>query len=349
MDNLKYIIASSHVEAGLCNRLKCIISVIRLSKKLGMKPLIFWMPPNLMGSANFSDLFNTKIDVITESEFKEKIKNGEIKSCKLYEDCLEDKYHYFMFNDWRFVLLPGEVHKGFSKVFPENEGKVIDLEYKRIPLRIRKDFLLAIKQISPNPSIQERVNKFVKEHNGFNGVIGLQVRRRDFLLATDGRGKISSNDKFFNKMRAILKNKPKTKFFLSTDCSITQKRFIEQFPDKIFFFPRDNWDKSTKESTITGFIDVLLLSKTKHMLGSFLSSFVEIAWWFGKCKAKVEIIGDKNAKEKAIKILNAPYKNSLNSRTFRQIKQICVYLTLHYFVFRYLWNKYLDYRAKKLN
>ena len=39
------------------------------------------------------------------------------------------------------------------------------------------------------------------------------------------------------------------------------------------------------------------MRKTKHILGSYLSTFTEVAWWFGDCKAIVEIVGGEEAIE----------------------------------------------------
>ena len=40
---------------------------------------------------------------------------------------------------------------------------------------------------------------------------------------------------------------------------------------------------------VDGFIDNLLLSKCSIIIGTWGSTFSEIAWWFGKCKSKVVI------------------------------------------------------------
>lgn len=347
MEEDKYIIASSHSEAGIANRIKCLVSVIRLCKKIGREPLLLWMPPNLMGGADFSELFDNKINRINKREVDKLIKAGEVKICNNYEDCLDDKYKYFLFDYWGFVLLPREVPEGFAKVFTENKGKSIDLEYERIPLKLRKEFLPIFKKMSPIESIKKRVSSFTKENDNFKNVIGLHLRRRDFLLATDGRGRVSSDEQFFKKMQEIIEKKPDTKFFLATDCFITRKKFIKKFPGKIIFFPNNNPDKSTPEATQAGLIDILLLSKTNHILGSFLSSFAEVAWWFGGAKAKVEIIGDEKSKKQALDSLKTRSSSSHYSKIFRPIKKVFKFLTLKFYPFRFLWDRYLDYKTKK--
>ena len=47
---------------------------------------------------------------------------------------------------------------------------------------------------------------------------------------------------------------------------------------------------------------MLLLSKTKKILGNFGSTFTEMAWFFGKCKPEIEIVIDsKELKEFRLK------------------------------------------------
>ena len=61
--------------------------------------------------------------------------------------------------------------------------------------------------------------------------------------------------------------------------------------------------------------------KTKHLLGSYLSSFTEVAWWLGGCKAKVYIVGaeDREAVEKVLAQL--PKKGErIHKKIWRRLK-----------------------------
>ncbi len=92
---------------------------------------------------------------------------------------------------------------------------------------------------------------------------------------------------------------PKDKFLLCTDSKKTEDKFKKVFGKRIIVFPKGNRKQSKDTAIQEALIDLLLLSKTKHILGSYLSTFTELAWWFGGCKARVEIVGIKDVKKKS--------------------------------------------------
>ena len=92
-------------------------------------------------------------------------------------------------------------------------------------------------------------------------------------------------------MNKILEDNPNIKFFICTDCILTQKRFIKKYPNSIYYKKRDNLNiRNTKTAIQDAFIDILILSKLKYLLVSPKSTFTEVAWWFGECKAFVKTI-----------------------------------------------------------
>lgn len=50
-------------------------------------------------------------------------------------------------------------------------------------------------------------------------------------------------------------------------------------------------DRNSTEGIQDALIDMLLLAKNAELRVSKLSTFSEVAWWFGQCNANVEIIG----------------------------------------------------------
>lgn len=292
----KYLIASPHVDAGLCNRLKCIISVLRLTDYSRSKSLFHW-PLSFTCGAQFTDLFETSLPLISPQELSEIIKRGYTLLEK-YED-IHSTHANLICNTWRFLLLPDEVSHGFSKVFPENTGRNIDLEYERIPPKVRKAIIPYVNSLIPIQEIRTQIKQFMSKY-AVEKMVGLHIRRTEFLLNADGRGQVSSDDLFSKEIQSILSHNPKTKFFLATDSKKTEEKYLEAFKDCMVVFPYKNWDKSTKESTQHALIDLLLLSKTSRILGTYLSTFTEMAWWFGGCKPKVTIIGDEQEKRNVI-------------------------------------------------
>ena len=73
------------------------------------------------------------------------------------------------------------------------------------------------------------------------------------------------------------------------------------FGEKIIIYPKTNFDRLENGFLKEGLIELFLLSKTKHIIGSYLSSFTEMAWWLGGCKAKIEILANEEDKKNTLK------------------------------------------------
>ena len=286
MDKKKYIICINN--GGLGNRLKGLISVMRLSKKLERELVLYWPNTKYCG-CDFEDLFENTLPKIGDEELK-KIKRGG--DYKFYNDVLDnehEKYKYLLFKTWRFIFLPNEVPKNFTKVFPSKEGRSIDFEFDRIPLDKRKDFLEELNSLKPTQQILEGVKSFEEKYN-LSEYNGIHIRRGDTKFTVDGREKVSSDELFIEKIKSM----PNERFLLCTDGIETENKLKELFGDKIIVYPKGDRKRSRKDSLQEALIDMLLLSKTKRLLGSYLSTFTELAWWFGGCKNKIEIIGIEN-------------------------------------------------------
>ena len=297
----KLIISSNG--GGLGNRIKGLISIVRIGRFYNRKPLLHW-PKNVLMGCDFKDLFDYKIKEINEDELKRLLEEKH-SFYREWLDNLKVKERIILFQCWRFTMLPKEIPRKFARVYPTIKGNNIDFEFKRIPRNIREIILKELKELKINKKIKERVEDFNKK-NHISDMIGIHNRATDFQNSPDGRGKISTTDLFFKRIKEILKEKPKVKFFLCTDSKETEELYKKEFGKKIFTFPKKNWDMSSFEASLDALTDLLLLSKTKIILGTYLSTFTEMAWWFGECKSKIEIIGDEKIEEKkkVIEFLN---------------------------------------------
>ena len=73
------------------------------------------------------------------------------------------------------------------------------------------------------------------------------------------------------------------KFFVSTDYYPAIEYLREELgKDRIINYPHS-------DENIDCFIEILLLSKNKVLIGSPMSTFTEVAWWFSGCKSEVKI------------------------------------------------------------
>jgi len=132
----------------------------------------------------------------------------------------------------------------------------------------------------------EEVDCFDKKYN-LKEYNGMHIRRGDNRFTVDGREKISSDEKFIK----IIEQNPNEKFLISTDSTGVARKIKDLFGERIVFYPEEDKKRSNRESIQEALIAILLLAKTKHLYGSFLSTFTEIVWWFNGGNIKVDIVG----------------------------------------------------------
>jgi len=295
----KFIIASSHPDAGLSNRLKCLISVLRLAEKFDRIPLLHWTRSFTCGG-KFQELFDTQFLQIDDDQLKRLISRSDVVRCETYKDVEKSDAKFIILDNWRFITFPRDIKGGFTQIYPSNKMNSIDLEYERIPKKLCKEYLKYINWLVPTKEIDLATKNFIKGHKNFKNSIGLHIRRAEFLLNKDGRGRVSKDENFYEEINNILIKNPQTQFFLATDSKETEKKFLNKFGKRIIILLEKNWDKSTSESTKNALVEMLLLSKTRMILGTYLSTFTEMAWWFGNCRQKVEIMGDEDEKKRVL-------------------------------------------------
>ena len=103
--------------------------------------------------------------------------------------------------------------------------------------------------------------------------VGVHIRRTDNKPAI---GK-SSTDAFCKSMEEALSQDPQTMFYLATDDLSEEKLLREKFPGKII----SNEERDLSRNSIAGIQDAMLdlfcLASTTKIIGSFFSSFTDIA------------------------------------------------------------------------
>ena len=275
----------SYRDEGLCNRIKCLVSAIKTCEEEGAQLILCWPKTKYCG-CSFSELFENDIVQKSEAEcFRLIYSDHEL----IYSG---HKSTISVINTWRLQPIPNEVPERFARVYPDphSSGRSIDFEFDRIPESVRTDFLVHISKLVPNRPILDTVNEFKQDYR-LEELVGVHIRRGDSMYHPDNRASVSHPDSFAHRIEKLIELNPNVRFFLSTDCVDTERRFLARFPGRFATFKKDSRDRHKREAIKEALIDLLLLSTTKHILGSYKSTFTEMAWWFGGCEAKVEIIG----------------------------------------------------------
>jgi len=280
----KYVVSFNL--GGIANRLKCLISLWIIADKTKRNLLLYW-PINHTCGAKFSELFENEVNETSKEEIYG-LKKGDLDYYR--GDLLmisESLKKYILSSDWKWSFLKNSLLKNNNS---------IDFNFKEIPSETKKEILFYLKKLKPIKKIRYSVSNFERK-NKIKNCIGVHIRRGDFADRKTSPGKVSTDEKFIERMNELIKEKPKINFFLSTDSREMEEKIEKAFPKKIIKFPKTSFVRTDVKATQEGLIDLLLLSKTKHILGTYRSTFNELAWWLGECKPKIEIIIDKEKLE----------------------------------------------------
>ncbi len=103
--------------------------------------------------------------------------------------------------------------------------------------------------------------------------VGLHIRRTDHADAI-ARGPLKA---FINRIDRCLQNAPSSTFYLATDDPDTQRQLLAAYPAQMIVNPSTQFTRKSSDGIIDAYIDILCLSKCAKIIGSYGSSFSQIA------------------------------------------------------------------------
>jgi hypothetical protein len=263
----RFVVSAS--QYGLCNRLKSLLSAMRVAERLSRSVAIYW-PENNLVNCRFSDLFDNSLFEIPSANGRLKIRSNEEKYCVV--------------DTWRLLTFPGELPANFAREYPSTRGGEIDGEYGRIPVSTRNAYLGYVRQLSPAATIQARVDAFAKLFN--DRTVSVSVRSwPEHRLRAETLFRIEN-------VFAAMDRHEGAEFFVSADSEEVMQQLLARYGRRILRCPKQtsDGDRNTRAGMQEILIDLLLLSKNRHLIASAYSTFPEVAWWLGGCMADVEII-----------------------------------------------------------
>jgi hypothetical protein len=105
---------------------------------------------------------------------------------------------------------------------------------------------------------------------------GRGVRLEDFFTAMD-------------------RHPPRTTFFVSAHTSETVAKLAGRYPGRIIHQADKDYDGRTVKRIEDALVDLICLARGTELIGTFASTFTEMAWWLGGCQQRVTIIeGDRS-------------------------------------------------------
>ncbi len=123
----------------------------------------------------------------------------------------------------------------------------------------------------PVPQIQERIDSFTRQFAPH--MVGVHIRRTDNVSAI---GK-SGTDAFIQAMEAEIAADPQVQFFLATDERKEEAVLRKHFPGKILSNENRVLERNSTAGMHDAMIDLYCLAATDKILGSYWSSFTDVA------------------------------------------------------------------------
>lgn len=273
-----------HTRNGLGNRLRALASAYVIAKETGRKLHVVWIPDHHC-QAKFSDLFSINdlfIEVIIIETWTDYNKYLEI-DIFIYEN--EDNSSKAIYNYEK------NKNKYIDDTIDEDIYIVSACTLNNKHTNWSKECQI-IKQFEPISEIKDIITKF-SLNNQVEETIGIHIRmgQSEQKYSYENISFYSAKDKesirkwrsgshwsiFTREMENILSKNPNQKFFLCCDSEESYQEIKNSpYQNNIVYFEKVHFDRST-EQIKSALIDLVLLSKTKYIMGSNWSSFTEVA------------------------------------------------------------------------
>jgi hypothetical protein len=257
----KQIVAAS--QAGLANRIKCILSAKRASHATN----VLWEKKGFIDCC-FGDLFYDDISLALTPKDS------------------------FLLDTWKFLVYPDDnLSKDFAKkgYFTKQEdpfGRNIEFKYNLTPKKIRDVYLELIKTLTPSESVQSIVNRELEYFTENTVSVHLRTWVDDPF-----------RHRFFDLKLCLetMNRFPGKDFFVCSDSPEIIHELKKIYGDKVRTLSNPSKKKPIRmQQTLA---EMILLGQANIMLVSEESSFTEPSWYFGGCKARVYTIPSKKSKQ----------------------------------------------------
>lgn len=253
--------------AGLCNRMRVMASAYACARELGYPARVLWCGRNKDCKVRYNSLFqNAGLPDLTVVETK-----------ALYSDT----------SSLRHLYLPSFLRRlRYAKVYENynfrNPGNRPSLQEQIARDKPEKRFAVySMHQCGPNyplkqmfrpvPEIEEQVHALVPDNAG--PVIGVHIRRTDHVEAI----RHTSVSRYEEVMAAEIQARPDVRFYLATDDADIKQRLLDRFGKERIITAQTPLRRDSQEGMHGAVIDLFALSRTEKLIGSYYSSYSEIA------------------------------------------------------------------------
>lgn len=300
--------------SGLCNRLTVLLCVMRHLSKYPRKCLINWRPPssrvNLKyfqenpGESNISDFFKHMpfIDMflmsMNNTDYIKMNHSVVMESTRLrpqtqpiFLPSPKTTHDYEVIDEVTIPFLCSGMddnekirapYNSYS-MYPDTPGLVKACGYER-------ELMVLARQFVPTDDIGEII---AREENRIFGNsskkrFGIHIRSTDFYLGED---RVKDIQREISKR--IEKEKEKSVIFLCSDDDSITYYFAKHYPENVFQYGEPRKSENSFYGVRHSLVDLYLLSKCNHILGSPGSSYSYMSWLLSSEGTVFELRRDK--------------------------------------------------------
>lgn len=245
-------------EAGLANRMRAIASAFTLANELNTKLVVIW-PMDDSLNCDFFSLF-APIKGVLFITGKSLFKRALRKMCKL--QC-------------KHTFIRATAADAGQIAAATREGSVyIRTCYQFYPVNGYQCF-------QPVDSVLEKVRMILPQD--CSDLIGIHIRRTDNTESISR----SPTELFERAIETEIEKNPNVRFYLATDSAEEQQRLISIFGTRIIVNADKTISRTTQQGMVDALVDMVCLSRTAKIFGSYWSSFSETAAALGETEVIV--------------------------------------------------------------
>lgn len=242
-------------QGGLCNRLRVLLGALAISEQEKIPTKLVWRP-DWQCDAYFDELFEP-----VDSRWLEIVEGNFFDRPSSHKELYLPQILRLPFYGRQIKLYHPERHGDLVEIVKRNRRVYINTGY-----HIHNYTSEHIARLRPRSELQEQIEATVA--NFPENVIGVHVRRTDNQWSTA----VSTDEAFVEAMNRY----PEAKFYVATDDEAVKWRLREAFKDRIFTRETDA-RRDNASSLGEAVVDLFCLSRTRRIIGSFWSSFTDMA------------------------------------------------------------------------
>ena len=253
--------------AGLCNRLRVIASAYACARRLGCPARVLWTYGNRECKVRFHQLFEP-IDLPLISLEETNAFYCQTQSCRhLFLPSILRRLRYAkVYTNYNYRTLESHTPLGERMEADRPEGRIAVYSMHQCG----PNYPLG-EMFRPVPDIVAQVEALVPAGSG--PVIGVHIRRTDHVEAI----RHTSVSRYEEVMAAEIQARPAVRFFLATDDAEIKKQLVDRFGEERIITAQAPLRRDSQEGMKGAVIDLFALSRTEKIIGSYYSSYSEIA------------------------------------------------------------------------